>query len=166
MSGVIRVFTDGSCIDNGRKGARAACAVVFPDREAQDRCEALPAEPTPSNNRAELMGAIRALEAVEREVDPGGARELQLYTDSMLLVNTVNEWMAQWKARGWRRGPRGKAEVANLDLVQRLDALKAASARRVVLLHVRAHTGRKDWRSVWNARADELARSCCGSSSS
>ena len=75
-------------------------------------------------------------------------RDLVVFSDSQLCVNTINEWAPGWEKRGWKRkgGP-----IKNLDLVQQLYALALAKPR-VELRWIRAHEGVR-----WNEYADALA---------
>ena len=96
-----------------------------------------------TNNRMELMAAIRALEALTRPVTA------RVHTDSTYVKDGITKWIDQWKARGWRTA--AKKPVKNVDLWQRLDQ---AAGRHDVSWHwVRGHTGHPE-----NERADELAR--------
>lgn len=155
MSSGIVCFTDGSCIGNGKKGAKAGYAVVYPEHPEYDLSEPLTAGPA-TNNRAEYMAVIRAIETADL-INPGRNLILRVYTDSALLVNSLTKWRKGWKAKGWKKAD--GTPVMNLDLLQRLDD---QMGQRVVLFHhVRAHTGGKDYNSVHNDRADKLARAAC-----
>jgi ribonuclease HI len=142
------VFTDGSFVP----GKYAGYSVVFPDYQEYNMCKRLSGKLT--NNRAEFSGMIKALEIAD-EIDQTGDREVILYTDSELLVNTVSKWMRGWKARGWKKAD--KKPVKNLDLVMKLDIM--TNKRKVIMRHVRAHTGLNDYCSRWNDVADKLAKS-------
>jgi ribonuclease HI len=126
----MKVFTDGACSDNGRKGAKASWAAVFPDDPTLDCAGRLEGEQT--NNRAEFTAAIKALEVSEGPI--------HVFTDSQLLIKIVT---GQWKAK------------VNLDLVKKLSEL--VKEREVTWTHVKAHTGRTDYESQWNAEADSRA---------
>jgi ribonuclease HI len=92
-----------------------------------------------TNNRMELMAAIKALESLKRPCT------VELYTDSIYVQKGVNEWMAGWKAKGWPK------RIKNQDLWKELDQMVA---RHDVTFHwVKGHAGHPD-----NERADELAR--------
>lgn len=144
---VISVFCDGSCIS----GKFAGYGVVFPDYPEHNICESLTGKPT--NNRAEFMAFIRALEVLD-VIDSAKRRKAHVYTDSELLVNTVTKWMYTWKQNGWKRYD--KQPVKNLDLVQKI--MDMVGKRVTIVQHVRAHTNRSDWASIHNAQADSLAK--------
>jgi len=100
------------------------------------------AEPHTTNNRMELTAVIRALEALRRPV------EAQVFTDSEYVRRGVTEWLASWKARGWRTAD--KKPVKNRDLWERLDALVAS--HRLEWHWVKGHSGVEG-----NERVDALA---------
>jgi len=132
------VFTDGSCEGNPGRGGWGFVWV----EDDRIRAEQYGYDPDTTNNRMELRALIEAYRTL-----PDDAR-VDVYSDSQLCVNTVNEWAKGWEARGWRRkgGP-----IKNLELVQELYAL--AQARPYVTLHwIRAHDG-----SRWNEYVDALA---------
>jgi ribonuclease HI len=132
------VFTDGSCEGNPGPGGWGVVWVdndrVIEERHGHD--------PSTTNNRMELRALITAFEMLPEDA------ELTVHSDSELCVKTLNEWAAGWERRGWRRksGP-----IANLELVQKLWALKNAHPR-VKVQWIRAHDG-----SRWNEYADALA---------
>ena len=76
---------------------------------------------------------------------------MELFTDSTYVGKGLAEWMAKWKANGWRRKDRkGWAEVKNVDLWQRLDELLAT--HRLKYTRVAGHSGHPE-----NDRCDQLA---------
>lgn len=150
------MFLDGSALGNGKANVKAGYAAVFVDHPELTLAEHLPYMNghAPTNNRAEYMALIRAL-----EVAPQG-RPIKAYTDSMLLYNTITTWIPSWKRKGWRKAD--GTPVLNIDLVQKLDILKAQ--RKLTMQHVLAHTGKQDFFSVWNDKADKLAKAAASAS--
>jgi len=130
------VFTDGSASPNPGPGGWGAVYVVGDEIVAEAYGHA---EHT-TNNRMELTAVIAALDLV-----PEGT-PMTIYSDSNLVVRTINEWAAGWEKRGWRRKT-GKVE--NVDLVK-----KAYYGWRpeLTLEWIRGHAGYR-----WNEYADELA---------
>jgi ribonuclease HI len=90
----------------------------------------------------ELTAVIRALEALRRPVS------VRVFTDSQYVRRGITEWLAAWKARGWRTADR--KPVKNLDLWQRLEEL--ASGHEIDWHWVPAHAG-----VPGNERVDRLA---------
>jgi len=133
----VELFTDGACRGNPGPGGWGALLRW----EGEER-ELRGFDPDTTNNRMELIAAIRGLEALKRPC------RVDLTTDSQYLRKGVTEWMPQWKRRGWRTA-KGKP-VQNRDLWEELDTLLQ---RHDVRFHwIRGHSGHAE-----NERADGLA---------
>jgi ribonuclease HI len=100
------------------------------------------AEPLTTNNRMELMAAIQGLESLNRPC------RVRLTTDSQYVQKGIQEWLANWKKRGWKTAAR--KPVKNVDLWQRLD--QATARHEITWEWVRGHSGHPE-----NERADALA---------
>jgi len=137
MSERVQIFTDGACRGNPGPGGWGAI-LRYGDREK----EIYGAERATTNNRMELMAAIRAIEALTREC------EITLTTDSEYLRKGITEWLPQWKRRGWKTA--AKQPVKNQDLWERLE--KAIEGHRVDWEWIKGHSGHEE-----NERADLLA---------
>jgi ribonuclease HI len=134
----VTIHTDGACSGNPGPGGWGAILEFGTNLK-----ELKGGEAHTTNNRMELMGAISALEALNRPC------QVDLYTDSQYMRDGIMSWIKNWKRNGWRTAD--KKPVKNVDLWQRLDA---ALARHKVQWHwVRGHAGHAK-----NERADELAR--------
>ena len=72
-------------------------------------------EQATTNNRMELMAAIRGLEAITRQ------HQVELTTDSQYVRQGITNWIHNWKKKGWKTANR--QPVKNQDLWQRLDEL-------------------------------------------
>lgn len=155
----IVIYTDGSCINNGKRGSKGGLAVVFPEHSSSNYSEKLTGVKA-TNNRAELLAIVRALEIVNKDIDPKSQHSVLIKTDSLLCVKTITDWLRAWKARGWKKADNQIPK--NLDILKILDSLLAH--RRVYIRHVAAHTGRSDPDSVYNAMADTLAKQAANSS--
>ena len=134
------IYTDGACSGNPGPGGWGVL-MQFGDKEKTLNGGARET----TNNRMELMAAIRALEAVK----PNYKGQVTLWTDSTYVLKGITEWIHGWKKRGWKKGD--KKPVINKDLWQQLDALNAA--RDIDWKWVKGHAGVEG-----NERADELAR--------
>jgi ribonuclease HI len=135
---LVEIFTDGACSGNPGPGGWGAVL-----RYGEHERELSGGEPATTNNRMELLAAIRGLEALKRPCRVG------LYTDSQYLRDGITKWLPAWKARGWKTAD--KKPVKNLDLWQRLEL--AAASHNVEWHWVRGHSGHPE-----NERADALAR--------
>ncbi len=143
MSPRIVAYTDGACSGNPGPGGWGVVLEAWEDGRLVKRRELSGGEPETTNNRMELMAAIRALEALRRPSD------VTIVTDSAYLRNGIAEWIHRWKQNGWRTA--AKKPVKNADLWQRLDAAQAR--HRVHWKWIKGHAGHEQ-----NERADALAR--------
>lgn len=134
----VEIFTDGAC--SGNPGAGGWGAVL---RWRDTERELKGGESETTNNRMELMAAIKALESLDRPV------KVDLYTDSTYVQKGITEWIHSWKRRGWKTAAR--TPVKNEDLWRRLD--NAVQHQDVSWHWIKGHAGHEG-----NERADALAR--------
>jgi ribonuclease HI len=75
-----------------------------------------------TNNRMELRAVIEGLKALREPCD------VTIHTDSQYVQRGIEEWLASWKAAGWRKrkSSRGGRTVLNQDLWMQLDKLLAS----------------------------------------
>jgi ribonuclease HI len=146
-------FTDGSALANGKKNCKAASAVIWPYHEEFDYAEPL-LNCIPTNNRAEYSALIHAFRIAD-EIDPLKEKHLIVYTDSMLLINSITKWFSNWKRNNFKKSD--GEPVLNLDLLLKIDLYK--NKRPLTLRHVRAHTGKNTWEARYNDKVDKLAKS-------
>jgi ribonuclease HI len=131
------IFTDGACRGNPGPGGWGVLM-----RHKGHEKTLYGAEASTTNNRMELMAAIQALESLTRPC------QVRLTTDSRYVQQGIQEWLANWKRRGWKTAAR--KPVKNVDLWQRLD--KATAGHDIKWAWVKGHSGHPE-----NERADELA---------
>lgn len=139
----LMVYTDGACSGNPGPGGWAALMIAKRDGVVVKERELNGGETLTTNNRMELMGAISALEALERP------SAVTIITDSAYVKGGITEWIHGWKRRGWKTST--KKDVKNVDLWMRLD--EAQARHEVTWEWVKGHAGHPE-----NERADELAR--------
>jgi ribonuclease HI len=137
MTPKVTIYTDGAC--KGNPGPGGWGAILFYGDKKKEICGG---EPATTNNRMELMGAISALELLNRPC------KVELHTDSQYVMKGIQEWIKGWKARGWKTAD--KSPVKNDDLWKRLDA--AHDRHDVDWRWVKGHAGHP-----LNERADALA---------
>lgn len=137
MSKSVDIYTDGACKGNPGPGGWGAL-LRFGDQER----ELYGGELDTTNNRMELMAVIQGLTALKRRC------HVRLTTDSKYVMQGMQEWLANWKKRGWKTA--AKQPVKNQDLWQQLDAL--VQQHDVEWFWVAGHTGHEG-----NERADQLA---------
>ena len=134
---IVRIYTDGACSGNPGPGG---WGVVM--RWNGHEKELSGGETETTNNRMELTAVIRGLEALKK------ACHVEVYTDSKYVQQGVTQWLAGWKAKGWKTA--AKKPVKNQDLWQELDEMQA---KHTVTYHwVKGHAGHPE-----NERADKLA---------
>jgi ribonuclease HI len=132
------MYTDGACKGNPGPGGWGALLIAANGSER----ELFGGEAATTNNRMELRAVIEGLNALKRPC------EVTLYLDSQYVNKGINEWIAGWRARGWKTAD--KKPVKNVDLWQALDAARAA--HRIDWRWVKGHAG-----DAGNERADLLA---------
>ncbi len=133
----VTIHSDGGCEGNPGPGGWAAVL------ECGGRVKEISgSEPATTNNRMELLAAIRALEALTEPC------EVEFFTDSTYVRDGITKWLRSWKARGWMTS--AKKPVKNEDLWRALDT--AASRHRIEWKWLRGHVGH-----AGNERCDVLA---------
>ena len=138
MSIVIEIFTDGACKGNPGPGGWGVLL-----RLGEHQKTLFGGEPQTTNNRMELMAAIRGLQALKK-----APARVSLTTDSQYVMKGIREWMPNWKKRDWKTASR--QPVKNADLWRELDEL--VSKHHVEWHWVKGHSGHPE-----NELADELA---------
>jgi ribonuclease HI len=151
------IFCDGSCFNNGRRGARAGygVSVVRNGVEVVAVSEALRIDEPQTNQRAELRGLAVALQHAGIMAS-AGATTVRIYTDSEYAINCLTKWIPGWKRSGWKR--QTGEPVLHRDILEPLHDAWTSLRGVAFLEHVAAHTGRGDVLSKGNERADTLAR--------
>ncbi len=147
------VFTDGSARGNGKVTAIAGYAVVWPFHDELNHSSRLSDNELHTNNRAEYNAVLSAIKQADI-LDSEYKKTLIIYTDSMLLINSLSNWIHKWKQNYWKKSD-GEL-IANLDLVKELD--NHMSKRKVVFRHVMAHTGKQTWEAKYNDIVDKMAQ--------
>jgi ribonuclease HI len=137
LNAVVTIYTDGAC--KGNPGPGGWGALMISGAAQKELCGG---ESSTTNNRMELTAVIEALNALNR------ACKVALYTDSKYVMDGLNQWMPNWKKRGWKTAD--KKPVKNQDLWQALDV--AVSRHEIEWHWVKGHAGHPG-----NERADELA---------
>ena len=136
------VFTDGACTGNPGPGGYGAIL-----QYGEHRRELSGGFRRTTNNRMELMAAIRVLEALKEPCS------VTLVSDSEYVVKGISKgWARAWRAKAWRRS--GKT-VPNWELWNRL--LELCERHQVNLRWVEGHSGH-----VENERCDQLAVCAAG----
>lgn len=133
----VEIFTDGACRGNPGPGGWGVL-MRFGDEE-KTLCGG---EPETTNNRMELTAVIEGLAALKRPC------EVTVTSDSTYVLKGIQEWMANWKKRGWKTA--SKQPVKNVDLWRKLDAV--VGEHKIDWQWVKGHSGHRE-----NEIADQLA---------
>ena len=134
---LVEIYTDGACRGNPGPGGWAALL-----RTGDKEREISGGESPTTNNRMELVAAIRALTALKKPC------RVALYTDSNYVRDGITKWIFNWQRNNWRTAD--KKPVKNAELWQEL--LAAAQPHRVEWHWVKGHSGHPE-----NDRVDAIA---------
>ena len=135
---MISVYTDGSCLGNPGNGGWAF--IVVGKKNISFRTGF---EKNTTNNRMELLAAIKALEFLDNN------NKISLNTDSNYVKQGITTWILNWKKNYWKTST--KQLVKNKELWERLDYLN--ERKHTNWNWVKAHDDNK-----YNNQVDELAR--------
>ncbi len=129
MEPLVEIFTDGACRGNPGPGGWGVL-LRFNDHEK----ELWGGEALTTNNRMELLAAIKSLEALKTKC------RVELTTDSEYVRQGITNWIHNWKKRGWKTA--SKKPVKNQDLWQMLDEL--TSNFDIQWHWVKGHSGHRE----------------------
>ena len=139
MNKKVDIYTDGAC--SGNPGPGGWGVLIKIDNE---NIELSGGDRETTNNRMELMAAIKALEEIDKDY------EITLYTDSNYVKDGITSWISNWKKNSWKTA--SKKDVKNKELWMRLD--EAIKDKNISWVWVKGHAG-----NAGNEQADYLARS-------
>lgn len=134
----VEIFADGACSGNPGVGGYGAILRSGGKEKELSGCKELT-----TNNRMELLGVIKALEALKRQCS------VKVTTDSMYIVRGMTEWIDGWIKKKWIGSQ--KKEILNRDLWERL--LKLSGRHEINWVWIKGHDGHTE-----NERCDLLAR--------
>jgi ribonuclease HI len=134
----IKIYSDGSSLGNPGPGGWGTLLKYHNTIK-----ELSGSESNTTNNRMELLGAIKGLEALKEPC------QVEIISDSTYVVKAINEWLKGWIAKGWKNS--AKKDVKNTDLWKRY--LEASKVHNIKAIWVKGHAGHEE-----NERCDILAR--------
>ena len=141
---MIKIYTDGSCIQNPGNGGWAAIMLINNEKKAISGFKK-----NTTNNQMELMAAIEALKKI-----PIG-EEVQIYTDSKYVKMGITEWIEKWSQNNWKTS--SKKKVKNLELWKELSSI--SKKHKIKWLWIKGHAG-----DPINEEVDALAKKAAKSS--
>lgn len=136
-STLVHIYTDGACRGNPGPGGWGALLVCGAKKK-----QLKGAEPLTTNNRMELLAAIKALEQLQKSC------QVILTTDSKYVLQGITEWIINWKKKGWKNA--AKEPIKNQDLWETLDQLN--QKHQIDWRWVKGHSGHAE-----NELVDQLA---------
>ena len=107
---MIKIYTDGSCLENPGNGGWAA--IIIDDGK---KTQIKGSKKNTTNNQMELLAPIEALKKV-----PKGSK-IEIFTDSKYVKSGITEWIHKWKKNGWKTA--NKQPVKNKELWTELDLM-------------------------------------------
>ena len=134
----VDIFTDGACSGNPGPGGWGAIL-----RSGTHEKEISGGEVATTNNRMEILAAIKALQSLRKP------SAVTIHTDSRYVMDGATKWLAKWKTNGWKTAD--KKPVKNEDLWRMLEI--ALALHVVTWRWVKGHSDH-----IENNRADALAR--------
>jgi ribonuclease HI len=141
-AGQVVIYTDGACSGNPGPGGYGS-VMLFKQGETIHRKELSQGYGLTTNNRMEMLGVIRALQALKR------ASKVSIFSDSKYIIDAIEKkWLVGWKKKNWINSQ--KKPVKNRDLWEELDTL--LYFHDISWNWVKGHAGIEE-----NERCDELA---------
>ena len=135
---MIKIYTDGSCLNNPGNGGWAA---IINDNGKILKISG--SEKNTTNNKMELMAPISALKKVNKD------NQVEIYTDSKYVKLGITEWINTWLKNNWKTSK--KENVKNKDLW--LELYNLNKSLNVKWNWVKAHAG-----NPLNEEVDLLAK--------
>jgi ribonuclease HI len=135
---MIKIYTDGSCLNNPGNGGWAAII-----NHNGNVVKISGSEKETTNNKMELMAPIKALQKIDKD------EKIEIYTDSKYVKLGITEWIHKWKKNNWQTSK--KETVKNKDLWIQLYDL--TSSFEISWIWVKAHAG-----NTLNEEVDLLAK--------
>tara|TARA_B100000575_G_scaffold293353_1_gene304485 strand:- start:418 stop:1059 length:642 start_codon:yes stop_codon:yes gene_type:complete len=148
----MNVYTDGSCINNGKPNARAGIGIYFDKNNKNNTSKELKGENL-SNNVAELVAIITVFKILKQEIKKN--KEINIYSDSEYSINSISKWYPNWCKNNKLEGKK------NIELIEKAYKL-FSKYKNVNLYYIKAHTNLKDEHSIGNNMADILAGEAIG----
>ncbi|MBT3281112.1 MAG: ribonuclease HI [Campylobacteraceae bacterium] len=134
----IKIYSDGSSLGNPGPGGWGTILSFNGHTKELSGCE-----DNTTNNRMELLGAIKGLEAIKEPCN------VEIISDSTYVVKAINEWLNGWVKKGWKNS--AKKDVKNSDLWKQY--IEVSKGHNIIATWVKGHNGHDE-----NERCDILAR--------
>lgn len=162
----ITIYCDGGVTNNGKANKDrdqygAYCSLLINSSSKDPQKIFTNVVKDASNNQMELQGAITPLLYLVKYVEKSKEDMINvtIISDSQYLVKGCNEWLPNWKKRGWTDS-NGKT-IKNLEMWKLIDNLLSYNKLNITLKWVRGHKGKSttyenDKDSFYNEMCDTL----------
>ena len=135
---MIKIYTDGSCLNNPGNGGWAA--IINFNNEVKKISGSVK---DTTNNKMELMAPIQALQTIKER------QPIEIYTDSQYVRLGITDWVHKWLKNNWLTSK--KEPVKNKELWIQLYELN--KSHDIKWIWVKAHAG-----NILNEEVDLLAK--------
>ena len=135
---MIKIYTDGSCLNNPGNGGWAA--IINQDNKVKKISGSVK---DTTNNKMELMAPIMALQKIDKN------QQIEIYTDSQYVRLGITDWIHKWTKNNWQTSK--KEPVKNKELWIQLYEL--TKSYEIKWIWVKAHAG-----NTLNEEVDLLAK--------
>ena len=135
---MIKIYTDGSCLNNPGNGGWAA---IINFNNKVKKISGSVKDTT--NNKMELMAPIQALQTIKER------QPIEIYTDSQYVRLGITDWVHKWLKNNWLTSK--KEPVKNKELWIQLYELN--KSHEIKWIWVKAHAG-----NILNEEVDLLAK--------
>src|SRR5210317_371506 len=135
---MIKIYTDGSCINNPGNGGWAA--IINDDGKI---LKISGSEKNTTNNKMKLIATIAALKKVNSN------KKIKIFTESKYVKLGITEWIHKWVKNNWQTSK--KEDVKNKELW--IELFDITNSLDVEWKWVKAHAG-----NLLNEEADLLAK--------
>lgn len=135
---MIKIYTDGSCLNNPGNGGWAA---IINNNGKISKISG--AEKNTTNNKMELMAPINALKKIDKK------NNVEIYIDSKYVKLGITEWIHKWMDNNWQTSK--KEDVKNKNLWLKLYELNKLF--KIKWIWIKAHAG-----DPLNEEVDTLAK--------
>jgi ribonuclease HI len=165
---VLIIYTDGSCIGNGKSNSKGGVGVFY--SKDSNRNISLSYNDVvsnlgfaslgyPTNNKTELLAVLLALKSNELSLIDN--HSIIIKTDSKYVIDSLTKWYHSWIKNDWMNS--SNKPVLNREIIEKIIIFILKYKNQITFQHVRAHTSSPsvdskeypDW--YGNDMADKLA---------
>ena len=151
----IYVYTDGSCINNGKPNAKAGIGIFFGLNDPRNVSKTFEGKQT--NNTAELTAILEAIKILHKEIKSN--LDVIIVSDSEYAIKCATYYGHKLALKDWKQ--KKDKIILNLELVKELYTI-SSNFKNISFMHIEAHTDKKDRHSFGNYNADLLANMAIG----